>query len=92
MAPNKWTLGTWKAKCHILIMDELSGGKIGMRNTWHGDFHVSRWIKKYVLRLDQKDFDGGKDRKKGERKERKNEKEVQFSTGIPMFEQREFDG
>ena len=42
VAPNKWTLGTCKAKCHILIMHELSGGKIGMRNTWHGDFHVSR--------------------------------------------------
>ena len=26
MAPNKWTLGTWKVKCHILIMHELSGG------------------------------------------------------------------
>ena len=26
VGPNKWTLGTWKAKCHILIMHELSGG------------------------------------------------------------------
>ena len=78
MAPNKWTLGTWKAKCHILNMHELSGGKIGMRNTWHGDCHVSRWIKKGVLRLDQKEFSGGKDGKKCERKEKKKEKKVQF--------------
>ena len=53
---------------------------------------MSRWIKKGVLHLDQKKFGGGKDRKGGERKERKKEKEVQFSTGIPAFEQREFDG
>ena len=64
MAPKKWKLGTWKAKCHILIMYELSGGKIGMRNTWHGDCHVSRWIKKGVLRLDQKEFGKEKDRRK----------------------------
>ena len=42
VALNKWTLGTWKAKCHILIMHKLSRGKDGMRNTWHGDYHVSR--------------------------------------------------
>ena len=48
MAPNKWRLGTWKAKFHIPIMHELSGGEIGMRNTWHGDCHVLRWIKKGV--------------------------------------------
>ena len=29
VAPNKWTLGTWKSKCHILIMHELSGGMGG---------------------------------------------------------------
>ena len=50
------------------------------------------WIKKGVLHLDQKEFGGEKDNKKeGERKERKKGKEVQFSTGIPAFEQREFD-
>ena len=40
--------------------------------------------------LDQKEFGGGKDRKKRRKKgkERKNEKEVQFYfTGIPAFEQ-----
>ena len=76
-------------------MHELSGGGggvIGMRNIWHGDCHVSSWIKKGVLHLDQKEFGGGKDNKKGERKERKKEKEVQFSTSIPAFEQQEFDG
>ena len=26
VAPNKWTLGTWNTKCHILIMHELSRG------------------------------------------------------------------
>ena len=36
------SVGTWKAKCHILFMHELSGGKGGMRNTWHGDCHVSK--------------------------------------------------
>ena len=75
MAPNKWRLGTWKAKCHIPIMHELSRGKIGMRNTWHGDCHVSRWIKKGVLHLDQKEFDGGRRRKMRENVERKERKE-----------------
>ena len=27
VAPNRWTLNTWKAKCHILFMHEL-GGKV----------------------------------------------------------------
>ena len=59
MAPNKWILGTWKAKCHILITHELNEGKSGMRNTWHGRFHVSRGIKKGALHLDQNEFGGG---------------------------------
>ena len=42
VAPNRWTLGTWKSKCHILFMHELRGGKGCMRNTWHGDCHVSK--------------------------------------------------
>ena len=75
MTPNKWTLGTWKAKCSSHVVHELSGGKIGMRNTWHGDCHVSRWIKKGVLRLDQKKFGGGKDKKKRRKKRRKKGKE-----------------
>ena len=67
MTPNKWALGTWKAKCHIPIMHELSGGKIGMRNTWHDDFHVSRWIKQGFLHLDQKEFGGGRKNKEEKR-------------------------
>ena len=73
MAPNKWTLGTWKAKCHTPVMHEISGWRNGMRNTWHGDYHVSRCIKKGVLHLDQKEFGGG--RKKNEEKRWKEEKE-----------------
>ena len=45
-----------------------------MRNTWHGDCHVSRWIKKGVLHLDQKEFSGRKDRKKIKKRERKRER------------------
>ena len=80
MAPNKWTLGKWKAKCHIPIMHELSGGEIGMRNTWHGDFHVSSWTKKGVLHLDQKDFGGERMRKGREKIEKKENEE-----GSPIF-------
>ena len=65
-----------------VIMHEISVGNKGMRNTWHGDFHVSRWIKKCVLHLDQKEFGGGrmkKGREKIERRERKRRgKDVQL--------------
>ena len=44
-----------------------------MRNTWHGDCHVSRRIKKGVLHLDQKEF--GRGRKEKEEKREKEEKE-----------------
>ena len=36
VAPDKWTLGTWEAKCHVLVMHEISGGdEQSMKNTWH---------------------------------------------------------
>ena len=47
MAPDRWTLGTWKAKCHILIMHEVSGGKdVAWGNTWKDDCHVSKGLGK----------------------------------------------
>ena len=46
---------------------------------------MSSRIKKGVLHLDQKEFGGGKDRNKGERKERIKDKEVHFSTCIPSL-------
>ena len=46
-----------------------------MRNTCHGDCHVSRWIKKGVLHLDQKEFGGGRRRKMREKIERRERKE-----------------
>ena len=52
---------------------------------------MSSRIKRGVLHLDQKEFGGRNNRKKGERKERKKKKKVQFSTGIPAFEQQEFN-
>ena len=55
------------------VMHEISGWRNGMRNTWHGDYHVSRCIKKGVLHLDQKEFSGG--RNKNEEKRWKEEKE-----------------
>ena len=81
VAPNKWTLGTWKAKCHFHIMHELSGGKIGMRNILHGDCHMSSWIKKGVLHVDQKESVGGRRRKMRENIERRERKEKEKGRG-----------
>ena len=72
---------TWKSKCHIPIMHELSGGKIGMRNTWHGDCHVSSWIKKGVLHLDEKEFRGGRMKKGREKIERRERREKEKGRG-----------
>ena len=75
-------------------MHELTGGKIGMRNTWHGDYHVSRWIKKGVLHLYQKESVGeGRKRKRKDRKKKKEEGKKKAEEGrssiywSPVFEQ-----
>ena len=67
-----------------------------MRNTWHGDCHVSRWIKKGVLHLDQKEFGGGRMRKRREKIERierkEKEKGVERRSNFywsPVFEQQD---
>ena len=52
-----------------------------MRNTWHGDCHVSSWIKKCVLHLDKKEFDGGRRREKREKIERRERKEKEKGIG-----------
>ena len=53
MAPNKWTLGIWKAKCHVPILHGYSGGRIGMKDKWHRKFPFVKVIEKGVLHLDQ---------------------------------------
>ena len=64
VTPNRWTLGTWKAKCHILFMHELG---------WDGE----EGTKKGVLHPNQNEFVGDKergrekDRKKGKGEERR---------------------
>ena len=49
------------------IMHEMSGEISGMWNTWPSDCHVSSWIKKGVLHLDQKEFSGERMRKERKR-------------------------
>ena len=52
-----------------------------MRNTWHDDCHLSSWIKKGVLHVDQKEFGGGRRRKMREKIERRERKEKEKGRG-----------
>ena len=84
-----WTLGTWEAKCHALVMHEISGGDWqNMKNTWHritmcqGGFGG-------VLYTQTKTVHGRKERKqkkKGKGKvERKEKKEKEKMRGVQFL-------
>ena len=90
VVPNRWTLGTWKAKCHILFMHELSGGK---DLAWETHDMMIAMCQKDWERCsspNQNEFDrvmrketGKREREEKEKKKGKEEKrKSSFSTGL----------
>ena len=74
VAPNRWTLNTWKAKCHILFMHELSGGKDVAWETHDMMIAMCQKDWEWCSSPNQNTFDRGMRKETGKREREEKEK------------------